>query len=241
MKFIYFFILSVLLFISCNKNKNGSRTLPLDTQTKKILKDSVANNNNTTLQDSSVEQKTSNNKDTLKKTKPIENILSKENNKTSNKIKSISELWQEYKNAKKMAAKFIEKNNLDSIIHYFNIAADASYELNRNDIATWQLNNIGYYSINKFKDITDYDTRMQKLSTMKNLRKKALYLKETKQVFRDNFNILATAQIYLYKAQLLDNELDPSDRTEKIERNLKFITWIENFIFNGKVKTRGSK
>ncbi|MDA3814772.1 MAG: hypothetical protein PF549_00185, partial [Patescibacteria group bacterium] len=169
------------------------------------------------------------------------NILEKEEKKTTNQVKSISELWKQYKDAKASVTKYISKNNLDSIIFYLNAAADAAYELSREDIATWQLNNIGYYSINEFKSRTNYDSRMQQLATIKNLNEKSLFVEETKNVFIENYEILTRAQNYLYKAQLLDSDLEPSERTKTIESNLEFIEWIRNYISNGSIVTRSRK
>lgn len=158
---------------------------------------------------------------------PVENILKK---RTPDKVKSISELWRQYKDSKTLANKYITKDSLDSVVTYLSLAADAAYELNRKDIATWQLNNIGYHSINKFKKETDYDSRMQQLATFNNLKKKGLFIEKTKNVFRDNFYILSRAKQYLHNAQILDNELEPTNRTEIIKSNIEFIEWIENYI-----------
>jgi len=170
-----------------------------------------------------------------------ENILEKTNVNTAYKVESISELWKTYKNSKALATKFSTNNNLDSTVYYLNLAADAAYKLSREDIATWQLNNIGYYSINEFKRRTDYDIRMQKLATFTNLKLKALYVEETKKIFAENLHILETAELYLYKAQLLDSDLEPSDRTQVIESNLEFIDWIANYISKGSRKSRIQK
>ena len=221
------YILLFLLLFSCQsdeKKKNQSA------KQSALVEDTI----------STISKKTS--LDTIETTsnqiKPIENILTKEEKRTSYKMKSISELWKQYKEAKAIATSYIEKDDLDSIITYLNIAADAAYELKREDIATWQLNNIGYHSIIKFKKNTDYDSRMQQLATFKNLKKKGLYTEETKSVFRENFEILTRAEDFLYKAQLLDSEMEESDRTKAIENNLKFISWIGEYISNGSIVTR---
>ncbi len=221
------YILLLLLLFSCQNDKK--KKSPVAKQSG-LVEDTI----------STINKKTS--LDTLETTsnqiKPIENILTKEEKRTSYKMKSISELWKQYKKAKTLATSYVEKDELDSIITYLNIAADAAYELKREDIATWQLNNIGYHSIIKFKKKTDYDTRIQQLATIGNLKKKGLYREETKSVFRENFEILTRAEDFLYKAQLLDSEMDESDRTKAIENNLKFISWIGDYISNGSIVTR---
>lgn len=217
---ISYCILLLFLFISCKEDEkkinipSHKKEIPAidssSSQDKSIKIDSVA----------SIEQE------------PVKNVLDEKDKRSSYKVQSISELWHQYKTSKNTAAKYISENNLDSIVVYLNMAADAAYELSREDIATWQLNNIGYYSINEFKKRTDYDRRLQQLATMKNLKKKGFSLKETKSVFKEHFTILSDAENYLYKAQLLDSELEKSDRTEIIDRNIQFIEWVKNFISN---------
>ena len=184
-----------------------------------ILKDTTIIIDSTNVQENIVVDKKEN-----------KNILEDEEKQSAYQIKSISELWEKYKFAKAKAAKFNSSNNLDSIIVYLSVARDAAYELSREDIATWQLNNIGYYSINEFKRKTDYDNRMQKLVTFTDINKKALYIEDTKSTFRNNFTILSRAQKYLQKAQILDSELEKSERSETIFKNLQFIEWIEDYI-----------
>ncbi len=227
MKKISYILLIFVLFSCQNEEKIDKKPIEIAKTTDSISKPKV---DSTSVQDT-----TSQTKELENKTE--ENILTKSDTKSKYKVDSISELWNRYKSSKMAAEKFIAKNNLDSIIYYLNRAADASYKLSREDIATWQLNNIGYYSINVFKKLTNYDLRMQKLVTFKNLKKKALYVDETKKVFRENYHILSEAEHYLFKAQLLDNELEPSERTKIIESNLEFINWIGNYISNGKRKT----
>ncbi len=219
-KFSYL-ILFVFILIACKeeKKKTNVPSLPKDISTIDSSSSSV-----TKLESNSVT--------TIQK-EPVENVFEKKVTQTTHKVNSISELWATYKSAKILAAKFISENNLDSLIIYLNIAADAAYELSREDIATWQLNNIGYYSINEFKKRTDYDRRVQQLATIVNLKEKGLHLEETKSIFSDHYKILSNAENYLYKAQLLDNELEKSDRTEIIERNLQFIEWVSNLISDG--------
>lgn len=228
----YSYLLLVLILLSC---QNDEKVKFEPTESVKNS-DSVSNSNINFSQDSSVVTDSSVSiKDT---SRVINNILSESNKKSKYKVESISELWKKYKTSKSLAEKFIAAGNLDSIVFYLNRAADASYKLSREDIATWQLNNIGYYSISIFKKKTDYDLRMQKLVTFKNLKEKALYVAETKNIFGENFNILTEAENYLYKAQLLDSELEPSERTKIIESNLEFIDWIGNYISNGSRKSR---
>lgn len=221
MKFWYIVLFLFLLF-SCKEDEKN--TIVPSPQKEIPTIDSSLNSN----KDIEIDNKTQI-QDAL-----VKNILEKKEKRTTFKTKSIFELWQQYKFSKTTAAKYISENNLDSTIVYLNMAANAAYELSREDIATWQLNNIGYYSISEFKKRTDYERRIQQLVTIKNLREKGLHLEETKSVFSDHFKILSNAENYLYKAQLLDHEFEKSNRTEIIERNLEFINWVANFISDGR-------
>ena len=229
----YSYLILVLILISCQKEEKNNLKPVISTE----KTDSISNSQIDFVKDSTnIDDSLSITKDSTNKFE--ENILEKSNTNSKYKVESISELWNRYKTSKALAEKFVAKSNLDSIIYYLNRAADASYELSREDIATWQLNNIGYHSISIFKKNTDYELRMQKLVTLKNLKDKALYIEETKKLFDKNFHILTNAEIYLYKAQLLDSELEPSDRTKIIESNLEFIDWIANYISKGSRESR---
>lgn len=226
--------LSILLFLfiySCGDSKNNDNH---NSESAKILQtDSTLSNITEEIKDTNVL------KDTLVINKAnSKNILDEENRKSTYEIKSISKLWQQYKFAKEKAAKFTPNKNLDSIIVYLSIASDAAYELSREDIATWQLNNIGYFSINEFKVRTDYDKKIQNLATFENLKEKALLVEKAKFDFKNNFIILAVAEKYLEKAKLFDSEMEPSERTEIIESNIQFIEWIRNYISNTNVTDR---
>ncbi len=222
MRKLSYYILFLFLFITCTEDKKKTN-IPRPQKETPVNDSSSADKKNEVDTASTREPEP----------EPVKNIFEENEQHTTYNVKSISNLWSIYKSAKTSATKYISENNLDSIIIYLNIAADAAYELSREDIATWQLNNIGFYSITEFKKKTDYDRRMQKLATMQNLKEKGLYLEETKSIFSRNFKILSNAEEYLYKAQMLDSELEKSDRTEIIESNIQFINWVGDFISNG--------
>jgi len=226
--------IQIFLFVflySCGNDRNPN----LDSTNLKndIIDSTLSINKKTILDTTTIIDSTETNKEIVVEEKESKNILEIEEKESDYQIKSISQLWKQYKFAKEKATKFTSSNNLDSIITYLSMASDAAYELSREDIATWQLNNIGYYSINEFKRRTDYEKRMQKLATFTDLKKKVFFATETKSVFRKNFDILNRAQKYLQKAQILDSELEKSERTEIIDSNIQFIDWIEEYISNG--------
>ncbi len=160
------------------------------------------------------------------------NSLVKKDKRDSINFRSISELWATYKSMKTLAEKSISENNLDSMIVYLDIAADAASQLSREDIAAWQLNNIGHYSINEFKKRTNFDIRLRQSIALTDSKSKALHLEETKSVFSSHFIILSDAKIYLQKAQLLDSKFKKTERTDVIKRNIQFINWVDKFILN---------
>jgi len=223
---ISYYILFLFLLISCNEDE------------KKIIVPSPLKENPTVDSSSSSDKNIKIESSKKIVDEPVKNVFENNKKQTTYKIKSISELWAKYKSAKILATKYISENNLDSIIVYLNIAADASYDLSRKDIATWQLNNIGYYSINEFKKKTGYDRKIQKLAVIQNLREKGLLLEATKSIFSEYFIILSKSADYLHKAKLLDSEFEKSDRTQIIERNLEFIDWVDKFISNGSLQNR---
>ncbi|MBU0474013.1 MAG: hypothetical protein KKF62_07600 [Bacteroidetes bacterium] len=230
MKKISLLILLYLFFYSCGDSNNEN----FDSESQKKLQiDSNISKTTEQVKDTTVLKDTS-----IINEENSNNILDEENSKSTYQIKSISELWKQYKFAKAKADKFTLENNLDSIIVYFSLASEAAYELSREDIATWQLNNIGYYSINEFKKRTDYDKQMQKLATVDNLKEKALLVEKVKFDFKNNFVILNVAEKYLQKAKLLDSEMESSDRTKIIESNIQFIEWIRNYISNNNITDR---
>jgi len=142
-------------------------------------------------------------------------------------------LWDDYRMAKANAEAAFEKGNIDIMTSELLLAVKYTKELNRPEIAAWQLNNIGYNSIQEFRKRTDYDNRMSQLEKMKYGEEKSKYLEETKALIKDNMHLLRNGIIHLNSALELSNKLNDEDKTnreEKINRNLNFIQWVEDFI-----------
>lgn len=166
----------------------------------------------------------------INKPVPEKPIKEKHTKSESKNIKSISGLWNTYKLAKEEANKAIEKGDIDKIIMHLNIAGESAIELGRDDIAAWQFNNIGHYSIEEFKKRTGYDDRIRAMATMPSGKDKSDYIKKTKDFFRQEISLLDQAESSLNRAQIIDDELEKSRRTEVIERNLDFINWVKEFL-----------
>ncbi|MBN1301878.1 MAG: hypothetical protein JW995_11745 [Melioribacteraceae bacterium] len=156
-----------------------------------------------------------------------------ENSKSSvkeNGVKSITELWETYKKAKSEVSVALENNEIKKVISNLIVAGECAMELGRPGIASWQYNNIGHYSIEEFKRLTDYDNRIRNLATLKNSTERKEYLNQTKSLFRQHFTLLETAEKHLLNAQIIDDELEKSRRTNAIEKNIEFINWVRSFI-----------
>jgi len=143
--------------------------------------------------------------------------------------KSISELWNTYKKAKSDANKALDGSDIETVVDNLALAGESAEQLGRMDIAAWQFNNIGHYSISEFKRRTEYDQRLQKLATMKAGNAKAGYQQATKDLFLEEFPLLKKSAEYLVRAQIIDDFLEPSRRTDAIQSNLDYIEWIKNF------------
>jgi len=149
--------------------------------------------------------------------------------------KSISELWNTYKKAKKDFSKALDKNDIETVVYNLDLAGESAEQLGRMDIASWQFNNIGHYFIREFKRRTGYDQRLQKLATMPAGKDKTGYQNATKDLFLSEYPLLDKAEKYLVRAQIIDDFLEPGRRTEVIQSNLDYIEWIKNF--NGAAKS----
>jgi hypothetical protein len=150
----------------------------------------------------------------------------KEPEKTSDL--TTTELWDAYRSAKSELEAAQEQNQFEKIIESLFKTTRYAKELKRNDIAAWQLNNIGYYSIEEFKARTEYDTRMNRLNNMPAGDEKRKYYLETKEKINAEYQILQRALPYLQEAETIDKELEDEKRTKIIKNNILFITHISN-------------
>jgi len=140
-----------------------------------------------------------------------------------------AELWEGYNEAKKHLSEAREQEDHEASVEYLLKAADFAERLGRNDIAVWQYNNIGYYSILEFKRLVNYQDRMDTLQVMKPGAEKTAYLKETRELFNQHMEILSEGLTYLRKAESMEEKLNNAQRMEKILSNIRFIRWVEKF------------
>jgi len=139
-------------------------------------------------------------------------------------------LWTKYDSAKQMVDSAVAADDLNTLMDALHKAAICAMALRRADIAAWQLNNIGYYSIEEFQKRTNYHTRMRYIERMPQDSSKFRYIEETRLILRSEMALLRNASRYLEKAYDLDSNLDDPERTQKIYSNLKYIDWVRNFI-----------
>lgn len=143
--------------------------------------------------------------------------------------RTVQQMWNDFYAAKNAADSARTEENYPLVKEYLKKAAFHAMEVSRNDIAAWQLNNIGYYSIEEFKNITDYDNRMRNIENMRQGPKKITYIKQTKELFKKHLPILLNATKFLEEAYELDKDFDDNDRSSKIYSNLTYIDWVRNF------------
>jgi len=141
----------------------------------------------------------------------------------------VSQLWVDFYAARDSAEAARERGDIGIVTTVLLKAFHAAISLDRKDLAAWQLNNIGYYSIEEFKARTNYTSRLSTIENMRRGPQKDLYIKETKRIFRDNLDLLTEATKHLEEAYEMDKDLNEDERTQKIYSNLAFIDWVRNY------------
>lgn len=143
--------------------------------------------------------------------------------------RTIEQMWRDFYTAKDSVDAALNRGDFEAVRNFLKQAAFHAMEVSRPDITAWQLNNIGYYSIVEFKQKTNYDHRMRTIENMRRGPEKIVYIKETKEIFRENLPTLLDAANYLEEAYELDKDFNDADRSHKIYSNLAFIDWVRNF------------
>lgn len=148
---------------------------------------------------------------------------------TTQANRTVKQIWNDFYTAKDSADSALARSDFPAVKNFLKKAAFHAVEVSRNDIAAWQLNNIGYYSIVEFKQKTDYDQRLRTIENMRRGPEKIVYIRETKELFKEHLPLLLEAAKYLEDAYELDKDFNDEDRTQKIYSNLAFIDWVRNF------------
>ncbi|HPG37995.1 MAG TPA: hypothetical protein PLP19_06675 [bacterium] len=147
-------------------------------------------------------------------------------------ITSTDELWNEYEQLKKDITFNKDNWNYPELVKSLNKTAEIAQKLQRPEIAAWQFNNIGYYSIQEFKNRTDYTNRMEDIRVMPSGAERDQYIQETRDVLRSEIELLNNAEQSLYDAIELDNQQPDKNRQDIINNNLGFISTVKSFIQN---------
>lgn len=171
----------------------------------------------------------SNQKTTTGKADTVTTLPEKFIPESSGANRTVQQMWNDFYAAKDSVDSALVRSDFRAVRHFLKKAAFHAVEVSRKDIAAWQLNNIGYYSIVEFKHKTDYDQRMRTIENMRRGPEKIVYIKETKELFKKHLPLLLEASQYLEEAYELDKDFNDEDRTEKIYSNLAFIDWVRNF------------
>jgi len=129
--------------------------------------------------------------------------LMKEFDEVRKTANTVTEMWEAYNQAKLDLQKARDnKADITEIVAHLLVISEWAKLLDRNDILSWQYNNIGWEFIKKFNEVTADGT--------KKVDKAKQYLTEGKR--------------YLEIAKKLEEKLETGkDRKEAIDRNLKYI------------------
>ncbi len=219
-------VLIVFIFLSCQKNnENKSEFQEIEPETYHSSNENsdnsnaVKNDDNTSKTDTA-ETSSEQIVEKLPKIKPVE----------YSQVTSEADLWSAYNQARDEITQYKENGDFDSLLISLNKAASIAQKLNRPDIASWQYNNIGFYSINEFKKRTDYASRMKDLEIMPYGDEKVLYVQETKDKINSELDLLKSARESLYDAMELNNQSPDKNREKIIDSNLQFVNSIFEFL-----------
>ncbi len=219
-------VLIVFIFLSCQKNnENKSEFQEIEPETYHSSNENSDNSNavkhddKTSITDTA-ETSSKQVVEKLPKIKPVE----------YSQVISEADLWSAYNQARDEITQYKENGDFDSLLKSLNKAASVAQKLNRPDIASWQYNNIGFYSINEFKKRTEYASRMKDLEIMPYGDEKVLYVQETRDKINSEIDLLKSARESLYDAMELNNQAPDKNREKIIDSNLQFVNSIFEFL-----------
>ena len=159
----------------------------------------------------------------------------KENKKNIQKVAqknnlSKEQLWKLYGETKSKIKQAKMNEEFSDLIKLLKKQVQISKQLGRKDIEAWQLNNIGYYSIEEFKKRIKYDETMAKIyATTEKKKRKKLY-NDLKERMKKNYKILHDSYEYLVKAQKISSQNNDKKQQKIIANNISFINDIKKMI-----------
>jgi hypothetical protein len=222
MNFKKIFVVAVVIFIIFGCSKKNT-----------IKKEEIKNNINKTAEKivESKEKIIKSVKDINKKAeKLIENktdILKKGKEKAK---ENKSRLWEIYNETRKNIKEAKLQERYTDLIKLLKKQSEIAEKLGRKDIEAWQLNNIGYYSIEEFKKKINYDETMAKIYSVKDKKKRKKIYDEMIKKMKKNYKLLEKSYPYLKKAKIISEENDDKKQKKVIANNIAFINDIKKMI-----------
>jgi hypothetical protein len=141
--------------------------------------------------------------------------------------------WEDfnvYKEARKTAIDAENSGNTLTAVANYKKASDLAGRSATKDIQAWQINNAAFVLIKQFKNLTAYDEKLVKLTDMKPSTEKISFEKELAGIFSAKLGLLTEAKSLLEQGKALQAGDEP---TAKLQSNIDFITWVEEFVKSG--------
>ena len=141
--------------------------------------------------------------------------------------------WEDfnvYKEARKAAMEAEGAGDTVNAVLNYKKAADLAGKSATKDIQAWQINNAAFVLIKQFKTLVAYDEKLAKLSDMKPSKEKIAFQKEMADMFGMKMDLLTEAKDLLSQGKALEAGEEP---TAKIQSNLDFIAWVDEFVKAG--------
>jgi len=218
-------ILVVLVLSGCSKKKKEN----LQSETDKVVKKINSSTQLASQQIDKIKEQSEKQMDIIK------NASKKKLSEWGKSTKlTKEELWERYNKTKEAINIAKSQKKYKELVELLKKEAKTSEELGRRDIQAWQLNNVGYYSIEEFKKKTGYDERMRQLASMKDPKKRKEYYQETTKILKKYKKILDDSHPYLIKAKKLDEVFPDKKRKRIIANNLSFVNDIKKMINKAK-------
>lgn len=224
-KIVWVIIVIILMLTGCSKKKDKN----LKSTTDKVIRKISSSTQMALGQIDKVKEQSEKQLDIIKDAskKKIDDW-----GKTTKETKK--ELWERYNKTKEAINFAKSKGNYKELVELLKKEAKTSEKLGRKDIQAWQLNNVGYYSIEEFKKKTGYDERMKQFAQIKDSKQRKKYYKETISLLKKYKKILDDSYPYLLEAKKLDKEVPDKKRKKIISNNISFVNDIKRLMDKAK-------
>ena len=216
------YLLLLLVFLACQKNKQQAENQEIfqSSQQESETTEPQKLESTTDITDTSTE---------IEDQSQVEELTPFDQNDAAD-LSTSGDLWDAYNQVRNNINIYKDNWDYDNLIKSLDEAAQIAIKLNRPDIAAWQYNNMGYYSILEFKKRTDYASRMNDLQIMPYSEEKKQYIQETRDKLRDEFFLLESARENLYDAMEMNSQSPDKEREKIIDSNVNFINTVSEYI-----------